>query len=224
MIRLKIIILFSCLFTVNCFCQTTTIRPYKCGYFYETLDGLQKSYNNNSKNFDCKKGETIASVGASCGYVEAQIAVFIDNIHWYIQDIDTSCLNQRELNKVIAYHEKLKGTKIIGNFTLVIGDQQKTNLPSNTFDRVLLANVYHELTDRKNILTDIYRTLKPDGVIVIMERVANRRGKRHHDCNNLMLYEPDFLDEMRSFSYMLIKKAHSEKNDYLRYYTFKKIY
>ncbi len=223
MIRLKLTTLFCLAFAINCLSQSKIIRPYKCGYFLETLEGLQKSYYNNSRHFDCKKGETIASVGASDGYVEAQIATFIDSINWYIQDIDTVCLNQNELNKVIVYHEKLKGSKILGNFTLIIGTVHRTNLPVNTFDRVLLANVYHELTDRKNIMSDIYKTLKPGGVVVIMERIAKRRGKWHRDCNNLMLYEPDFINEMKSFSYIMRKNEHSEKSNYLRYYTFEKM-
>ncbi len=223
MIRFKLIIVFLWTFTVNGFSQSKIIRPYKCGYFFESLEGLQKSYNNNSIHFDCKKGETIASVGASDGYVEAQIATFIDSINWYIQDIDTACLNKKELNNVIAYHEKLKGSKIIGNFSLVIGDVHKTHLPENIFDRILLANVYHELSDRKNMMTDIYKNLKPDGVVVIMERMAKRRGKWHRDCNNLMLYEPDFINEMKSFSYLVIKNEHSEKSSHIRYYTFRKM-
>lgn len=221
--KLYLISIISFTLLNNCAGQSTTQHPYKCGYVSKSFEVLQASYNNNSKLFDCKKGETIASVGASNGYVEAQIATFVDSIKWYIQDIDTACLSETELQKVIAYHEKLKGSKIIGNFTVVIGDVNKTNLPANTFDRILLANVYHELSDRKSIMTDIYKKLKPDGIVVIMERMAKKRGIMHHDCNNLMLYEPDFINEMKSFSYTLIKNQSRAKSIFLRYYTFKKM-
>ncbi len=223
MTKLALVIISSFTLWSNCFSQSKINPPYKCGYFSNSFEALETSYNNNSKKFECKKGEIIASIGASNGYVEVQIATFIDSIKWYIQDIDTACLNNEELQKVILYHEKLKGSKIIGNFNLVIGDIKKTNLPVNTFDRVLMANVYHELTDRKNIMSDVYRILKPEGVIVIMERMANRKGKMHHDCNNPMLYEPDFITEMKSFSFTLIKITTSEKSKVLRYYLFKKL-
>jgi hypothetical protein len=38
-------------------------------------------------------------VGASNGAIEAQISVFIDSINWTIQDIDSSCLNRKNLDK-----------------------------------------------------------------------------------------------------------------------------
>jgi hypothetical protein len=195
-------------------------RPYKCGYITKDRAALLLNNKNYLRFYGCKEGEKIASVGASNGYVEVQIAIFVGKIDWTIQDIDTTCLNQRELEKVIDYHEKLMSEPIIGNFEIVVGEPHKTNLKKNFYDRILLSNVYHELTDRKSILIDIIEALSQDGVVVIMERMAKKIGQKRKDCGHVMLWEPDLLAEMKGFGFSYVTK---EENSFGNtFYTFGK--
>ena len=197
-------------------------KPYKCGFFLKDFEALKSNYENYANLLGVKKGENVASVGASSGYVEVQVAVFVDSVNWTIQDIDTSCLNQHEFDKVLKYYTGLKGESITGSFTLVIGETNKTNLLRNAYDRVLLVKVYHELFDRESILKDIYQSLSNDGKVVIVERMASKKGQKHGDCKHLALWEPDFLNEMKQFGYQMISKKTDNKS-LITYFTFNKI-
>lgn len=176
---------------------------------------------NFSKPLGVQQGEVVASVGAGNGYIEAQISCFVPNVSWTLQDIDSGCLNEEEFQKVKAYHERLLGSSIQGTFTLVLGEEEQTNLLRNTYDRVILVNVYHELSGRKPMMEDIYGALKANGVVVMMERMAKKPGERHGDCKQPKLLETELLIEMDSFGFVTASPLPNDTN-VLSYYTFKK--
>lgn len=185
------------------------------------MKSAEENYQRSSQYFGCQPGEYIASVGASNGYIEAQISLFVDHLEWYLQDIDSACLF--EFPKVRTHFEQLSGKPINATFQLVLGSFLQTNLPDQYFDRILLSNVYHELSDRGAILRDLYTKLKPGGVMIIMERMARKKGERHKDCGHVKLVEPDFIQEMRSFSFRLRKKEASATLPNLQFFTFEAI-
>ena len=194
-------------------------KPYSCGFYDRDTAQLRKTFETNLKYWEVQKGETVASIGSGNGNLEVRCSIFIDSISWTLQEIDSSCLNKIEFDKVLNYYQTLSNKKAIGNFNLVIGNETSTNLPTNFYDRVLLINVYHELTKQKEIIAEIYKILKSNGKLVIMERVANRKGKKRGDCPHIMTYEPDFLQLLREQKFTLKsnKKVHN-----LNYYIFEK--
>ena len=200
-----------------------TDRPYRGGFVCKDLTELKSNYAEFWNHLNVKKGEDVASVGVQNGYIEVAISVFVDNIHWVLQDIDTTYLNKKNFNDVLHYHEKLKGSKIVGDFSMVIGSQTKTNLAQNSFDRIIMPNVYHELSDRESMMADITKALKQNGELVIMERMASKRGKKHGDCKMPQLWEPEFLDEMESFNLKMVSKVVPSKKYPITFYTFNKI-
>lgn len=103
-------------------------RPYRCGYYPKTTDELTRNFQLHSRHFGVLPGETVASVGASNGYIEVQIAVFTDSVQWTIQDIDSTCLNAKEFSRVLDYHRRLKGDSIRGHFEFLHGTLKQTNL------------------------------------------------------------------------------------------------
>ncbi len=219
--RTSILLLLIFILIPAAYCQQEGNRPYACGFVINTFDQVQHNYEYFHKFIGCKPGETIASIGAGNGYIEVQIAAFVENVNWYIQDIDTSCCNQHEFNSVLSYYEKLKGSAIQGKFNLVIGDEKITNLPKNTFDRVIFHNSYHEITQRKEIMDDVKSILKPGGEVIIMERVTKKKKELHGDCKMPKFKEAKLLEELKLFSFELINKNSHDKYKLMRYYTFK---
>ena len=195
-------------------------RPYQCGFVVKNFRKLQDEYNAYAIPLGCQKHEVIADVGSLNGRVPVVVSVFVDSITWYIQDIDTSCLNTAEFQKVLDHHRKLNKGPINGTFHIVIGDSKMTNLPMDTFDKVLLINVYHELEFRNDILLDIKTILKSSGVLVIMERMGKERNEIHGDCKMPKLYEPDFISEMDEYGFALESKIIGEEISNLIFYTF----
>ena len=87
-------------------------------------------------NFQPK--ETIASIGASSGVWEIWFASQVEGLTFYLQDIDPLNCNQEEIDYGIKYYEKLLQKSISGKIIPIIGTQSATNLPKNTFDKVLI--------------------------------------------------------------------------------------
>jgi len=217
------IVLLSVSVHGNTFAQKSKVeRPYKCGFYVKNFEELKRAYEA-TKFFDVQTGEKVASVGAANGNREVITAAFIDGVEWTIQDIDTVCLNETEFQKVLAYNQKIKGKPIIGQFRLVIGEEKRTNLPRDYYDRIIMANVYHELTDRESMLKDIHGALNETGIVLIQERMNDKPGKVRKDCGHIGLFEPDLVKEMRTFGYVLDVKKSTPNFEQLAFYTFRKI-
>jgi hypothetical protein len=122
-------------------------KPYAYGWVPKKYEEVSKHYSDYAHWYNCKSGETIASIGAGNGKFEVAISCFMPDINWYLQEIDTLRLYQ--FDDVLAHFEKLKQSPIDATFHLVVGTESETNLPQSTFDRILMINVVHEINDRE---------------------------------------------------------------------------
>jgi SAM-dependent methyltransferase len=193
-------------------------KPYAYGWVPKKYEEVSKHYYDYAHWYDCNPGETIASIGAGNGKFEVTISCFIPGINWYLQEIDTLRLFQ--FDEVLAHFEKLKGSRIDANFKLVVGTESETNLPQSTFDRILMINVIHEMSDRDQMMREIGKLLKPEGKLVIMERMGDKAGQVHGDCKFPKLLETDLLHEMNAYGFQLFNKQIGEKMSHLVFYTF----
>ena len=203
------------------YCQKDKIS--NCGYYSKDLKSLKQNFDRNSKFLGLKTGDVVASVGAGNGSIEIQTSSFIDSLHWTLQDINADCLNRANVENMILHHESLINKTIKATFEIVIGEQTKTNLAREAFDRLLLINVYHELVYKNKILDDIRGALRPTGLLVVMERMANKRGETHGDCGHPRLVEQDLVAEMKNAGFEMVSKQKPDKKLPTTFYTFKKI-
>jgi ubiquinone/menaquinone biosynthesis C-methylase UbiE len=218
--KLSLACLFIVLLLSNSYSQKKE-RPYRCGFVTKDSSELRKNYLEFWNYINAKPGERIASVGCGNGYVEAQIAAFNDNIEWTLQDIDTICLNKTEWAQVLSHHERLKGKPISGTFILLRGEEHITNLKRNYYDRIMMINTYHELSDQKGILIDVKGALQENGLLVIMERMAKRKNEKRKDCGHVMPWEPEMYQKLESHGFKLVQKVNTKGS--LTSYTFKPI-
>jgi ubiquinone/menaquinone biosynthesis C-methylase UbiE len=56
------------------------------------------------------------------------------------------------------------------NIKVIPGDVDHPHLPAGAADAVLVANTYHEFTNPKSILEDLFRSLRSGGRLVILDR------------------------------------------------------
>jgi ubiquinone/menaquinone biosynthesis C-methylase UbiE len=217
--RLLSIILLILFLSINVLAQKQS-KPYRCGWVTKDLSQLKANYEKFGKPINVKSGEKVASAGCSNGYVEAQIAAFVDNVEWTLQDIDSTCLH--EWGKVLQHHEKLKGSTISGNFILALGTEKQTKLKRDYYDRIIMLNVFHELSDKESMLVDIRGAMKHNAELVIMERMARKPNEVRKDCGHTLPIESDLIKEMNRYGYSLMQTNMTHKNSRLTFYTFKK--
>lgn len=115
-----------------------------------------------------KSGETVADVGAGNGYIEAMLSIFHDSLIFYIQDIDSNVCNQKAINEVVTFYQNVKGKPILNKFITVTGSDNETNLPNDTFDKILMLWTYQYFKNPKAIMIDIRLKLKNDGRLYII--------------------------------------------------------
>lgn len=115
-----------------------------------------------------RNGETVADIGAGNGYLEALLSMYNDSITFYIQDIDSSVCNQKTIDEVVDFYEKVNGTPFINRFIVINGTDSTTNLPDNTFDKILMLNTYQYIKKPKGFMLDVKEKLKNDGLLYII--------------------------------------------------------
>ena len=184
---------------------------------------LKGYYKTFLSSIDIKKDEKIASVGAGYGDEEVMMSVFNEGIDWTLQDIDSTALSPKIFNDVLHYFENIIKRPIKAKFSIIIGDEKKTNLSEDTYDKVLIINAYHEITEKASILADIHRNLNKNGKVIIVESMAKKKGQKHPGCHDLKLLEPEFLKEMEGFNFKFLNKINPTKGNSWSYYTFEKI-
>jgi len=207
--------IFAIAFLFSC---KSVNKPYNYKRWPDRFSEVQLDYENYHHLIGCQPGETIASIGAGNGIKEIQISCFIENITWYLQEIDSSRLDQ--FGQVLAYHENLIDSSINADFNLVLGTETSTALPFGIFDRIIMLNVFHEIEERKGILMEIHKLLHENGVLVIMERMGKTEGEVHGDCKYPKLLEPAFLQEMNKYGYTIVRNQLGEEMSNLKFYTF----
>ena len=152
--------IFTFLVAFLCLSCSSIFRPYPCGPVLDK-EGIQV-FKRQNEFLGLKSGVVFADIGASSGYYDAAMAVFLDSVTFYLNDIDQHCLNEKNLNKVLRYYSKLKGSSIqsTNSFHFVIGTPTRTNLPENTFDVIFSNATMHVIDQPDSILTDLYKNLK----------------------------------------------------------------
>ena len=144
-------------------------RPYKCGPVLKK-DNIQV-FDSLNQFLDIKPGSTFAEIGASSGYYNGAMGVFLNDVTIYIQDIDETCLNEKNLKKVLSYYSRFSDVPIEekNSFHVRIGTDYKTNLPENSVDVAFANATFHVLEHPDSIVADLHRSLKANGTLSIRD-------------------------------------------------------
>jgi ubiquinone/menaquinone biosynthesis C-methylase UbiE len=156
--------------------------------------------------YNLQPNETIASIGASSGVWEIWFSSQVEDLTFYLQDIDPLNCNQEEIDYGIKYYEKLLQKTISGKIIPIIGTQTATNLPKNTFDKVLIINSLHEFSSPELILQDIHKILKPNGKLFIEEQIAKFSGEIHEGCGKPLFTESELINLLEKCGFELIDR------------------
>ena len=134
---------------------------------YEGINWLERSSREKEentskliKNMDIKVTDNIADIGAGSGHHVFKMAPIAAEGAVYAVDIQPEMLNAILQNSKFESYD---------NIELVQGDEKSVNLPANTFDKVLMVDVYHEFNFPKEMILSIKKALKEKGKIYLIE-------------------------------------------------------
>jgi ubiquinone/menaquinone biosynthesis C-methylase UbiE len=122
---------------------------------------------------DIRPGMTVADLGAGEGYYTVRLAERVGaDGRVLAQDISREALERlgRRVEK-----ERLE------NISIKLGEEADPQLPSDSFDRVFMVHMYHEVTDPYAFLWRLWPALNADGQIVVVEtdRPVGEHGLPH---------------------------------------------
>lgn len=112
-------------------------------------------------NLGIKSGMTICDMGCGNGFYTLQMAQLTGK-NGFVVGVDV----QPEMLKKLRKRMEGKG---IENIIPILGSFHDPRLPPNMIDMILLVDVYHEFSHPEQMLAAMRRSLKPDGVIVLVE-------------------------------------------------------
>jgi ubiquinone/menaquinone biosynthesis C-methylase UbiE len=112
------------------------------------------------QNLGLSRTDAVADIGAGTGYFTFRLSAGVPDGTVFAVDI------QEEMLDII--HEKMV-KKGVDNVVPVMGEIDDPRLPDGGVDLVLLVDAYHEFSHPWEMMTGIYRSLRPGGRVVLVE-------------------------------------------------------
>lgn len=108
-----------------------------------------------------KPGQVVCDFGCGNGYHSLQLAKRVGPTG-QVYSIDI----QPEMLEMLR---ERAGPRGLANIKPILATEEESGLPPDTFDLVLMVDVYHELSDPEPALAAIRKSLKPEGRLVLVE-------------------------------------------------------
>lgn len=116
------------------------------------------------------RGMSVADIGAGEGYYTVRLAQRVGHEGRVLaQDIDAEAVRKLGLR---IERERLD------NVSIKLGAQDDPRLPANSFDRVMLVHMYHEVGEPYAFLWRLRPALRPGGSVVVVDvdRATDKHG------------------------------------------------
>jgi len=122
----------------------------------------EKEENTKSllQNLDIQPEDTIADIGAGSGYHVFKMVRKAKNGLVYAVDIQDEMLAELKNKK-----EKNKSK----NIEIIKAEEKSIQLPENSVDKVLIVDVYHELSYPEEIIASVKKAMKANGKLYLIE-------------------------------------------------------
>lgn len=111
------------------------------------------------------EGQHVADLGCHEGYLSIHLARAV-GVRGKVYAVD---LREDRLEKLNANASERK----IYNISTIKGESDNPKLPERSLDLVVIMDTYHEMKEYMTILDHVKRSLKPNGRIVILEKLKS---------------------------------------------------
>jgi len=115
-------------------------------------------------NLDIKSGSVVADVGCGSGYFTFHLAQRVGPAgKVYAEDLNPELLRKIQA-RIVEEH--------LTQVETIQGKPDNPYLPAEKLDSILVMNSYHEMKDFNQMLSGMYRALKPGGKLGIIDHEA----------------------------------------------------
>lgn len=126
---------------------------------------VQRDSNNEAKVVmdlaQIQPGMSVADIGAGEGYYTVRLAARVGQKGRVLaEDIDAAA-NEHLGNRVMR--ERLE------NVSIKLGTEDDPKLPPNSFDRIFMVHMYHEVTEPYAFLWRLRPALRPGGEVIVVD-------------------------------------------------------
>jgi len=82
-----------------------------------------------------------------------------------------------------------KKIRRIKNINLILSDAKETGLEDSSIDTIFICSAFHEFADKKNISLELYRILKPEGSLSILEESVRSANNAKEIIESIKLFK-----------------------------------
>ncbi len=166
------------------------------------LERPEREFEENTaqliKNLELKEGMSVADIGAGSGYHSRLISARIGKGKVFAVDVEP---------EMIAFiNARIKEEKL-SNVATVLGTETSVKLPDASVDLILLVDVYHEFSFPYEMGVSMYKALKPNGRLVLVEFRAEDFAVPIKEIHKMS--EAQAVKEMKEIGFQLQKNINN---------------
>jgi SAM-dependent methyltransferase len=159
-------------------------------------------------NLDVRPGMTVCDMGCGNGFYSLKLAKMVGR-DGQVLGVDI----QPEMLVLLRERSEQAG---IENVSPILGSMHDPRLPQKTVDLVLLVDVYHEFSHPQHMLAGMRRSLKEDGMIVLLEYRAEDPDVPIKPLHKMTRAQVDL--EMKANGFKLVKSFDDLPWQHMLYY------
>jgi ubiquinone/menaquinone biosynthesis C-methylase UbiE len=143
---------------------------------------------------DLREGNTVVDLGSGAGYFALKLASAVG------KQGQVLAVDLRKLSLFFLWSRALLRGHI--NVHVVVGAEDNPRLPANAVDAVLICNTYHEFRNPEPILDHAFRSLRPGGRLVVVDRALRATEVEHAHEKDLSAVE----DELQRNGFEIVSR------------------
>lgn len=147
-------------------------------------------------NLGLRPGQIVCDMGCGNGYYSLPIAKILAN-RGTVLAVDV----QPEMLVMLRQRMEEEGVE---NIIPILGSLHHPRLPEGMIDILLMVDVYHEFSHPQQMLAEIRKSLKPDGLVVLVEYRAEDRNVPIRPLHKMSKKQID--KEMTANGFKLVKE------------------
>jgi predicted methyltransferase len=120
---------------------------------------------------DLRPGNTVVDLGSGAGYFALKLSPAVGERGQVL------AVDLRRLSLFFLWtRAHLRGQH---NVQVIVGEEADPRLPAGAVDAALICNTYHEFSNPELILNRVFRSLRPGGRLVVVDRAARVAEAQH---------------------------------------------